>query len=110
MQTTGIDGLIAQLRASAALASGQPIAGGASPSGPAGAADFMAALKSALDQVSVAQQGALDQARSFETGATSVSLHEVMISMQKANIAFQGVVQVRNKLVSAYQDVMNMQI
>jgi flagellar hook-basal body complex protein FliE len=43
-------------------------------------------------------------------GDDSVSLSDVMIAGQKANIAFQATIQVRNKLVSAYQDMMNMQV
>jgi flagellar hook-basal body complex protein FliE len=43
-------------------------------------------------------------------GAPNVSLREVLVSSQKANIAFQGAVQVCNQLVSAYHDIMNMQI
>ena len=109
MQTKGIDDLIAQLRASASYAAGQP-AGRAARSAAPAAADFGTALKGALDQVNDAQQKALDVARDFETGKSSVGVHEVMLSLQKANVAFQGTVQVRNKLVAAYQDIMNMQI
>ena len=49
-------------------------------------------------------------ARSFELGAPEVQLHDVMISLQKANISFQQTVQVRNRLVAAYQEIMNMQV
>jgi flagellar hook-basal body complex protein FliE len=48
--------------------------------------------------------------KNFAMGDDSVSLSDVMIAGQKANIAFQATVQVRNKLVSAYQDMMNMQV
>jgi flagellar hook-basal body complex protein FliE len=109
MQTKGIDDLIAQLQASASYAAGQPAArptrGAAT-----GAADFASALKGAVDQVNDAQQKAFTLARDFETGKSSAGVHEVMLSLQKANIDFQGTVQVRNKLVSAYQDIINMQI
>ena len=44
----------------------------------------------------------------FETGATNISLADVMVATQKANVSFQAMLQVRNKLVEAYQDVMNM--
>ena len=46
----------------------------------------------------------------FSAGDTDTNLHEVMLSLQKANVSFQEMIQVRNKLVSAYQDVMNMQV
>jgi flagellar hook-basal body complex protein FliE len=48
--------------------------------------------------------------RSFETGNADVDLHDVMLSLQKANIDLQTAVQVRNKLVSAYQSIMSMSI
>lgn len=72
--------------------------------------DFAAALKASLDQVNQAQQGAAELGRRFAAGDDSVNLSDVMINSQKANIAFQATVQVRNKLVSAYHDIMNMQV
>ena len=109
MPSRGIDELIAQLRASAAFAAGSPAAALARNT-QAGAADFAASLKAALDRVDDSQHQALGLARAFEQGSKEVALHDVMLAMQKANIAFQGVLQVRNRLVSAYHDVMNMQI
>ncbi len=49
-------------------------------------------------------------AANFAAGDGNANLHEVMIALQKANVSFQEMVQVRNKLVSAYQDVMNIQV
>jgi len=46
----------------------------------------------------------------FELGTKNVQLHDVMISLSKANVSFQQMVQVRNRLVAAYHDVMNMQV
>ena len=46
----------------------------------------------------------------FQMGDDSVNLSDVMISMQKASIQFQATAQVRNKLVQAYHDIMNMQV
>jgi flagellar hook-basal body complex protein FliE len=109
VQTNGIDDLLAQLRATAAMAAGRP-AKPAAPAAPVPGAEFGTALRAALDEVSGAQNHALALARDFETGKTDVGLHEVMLAMQKANIALQGTVQVRNRLVAAYQDIMNMQI
>ena len=108
MQTDGMDELGARLRAMEAFALGQDRA--PAPGEASGGVDFAAALQAALERVNESQQSALDLARRFETGKGEVALHEVMLSMQKANIAFQGVVQVRNRLVSAYQEIMNMQI
>jgi flagellar hook-basal body complex protein FliE len=72
--------------------------------------DFGAVLKSSLDKVNASQQKAETVTRSFEAGNTDVDLHDVMLSLQKANIDLQTAVQVRNKLVSAYQSVMSMSI
>lgn len=72
--------------------------------------DFSSLLQQSIDQVNDVQQQASKLAQSFETGETDASLAEVMVSLQKANVSFQGMVQVRNKLVDAYKDVMNMSI
>mgnify|MGYP001348785265 FL=1 len=67
-------------------------------------------LRTSLDQVSGAEQNANNLSQAFEKGDPNVNLQDVMISMQKANISFQTVVQVRNRVVAAYQDMMNMQM
>jgi len=71
---------------------------------------FSDALKGALQNVSEAQNTADDMGKRFAAGDDSVSLSDTMIAMQKANISFQATLQVRNKLVSAYHDIMNMQV
>jgi flagellar hook-basal body complex protein FliE len=75
-----------------------------------GGTDFASVLKTSLDKVSSSQDHALQQAHAFEMGAPDVALNDVMVDMQKANINFQMATQVRNKLVSAYNDVMQMQV
>lgn len=72
--------------------------------------DFASALKATLDQVNGAQTKSADMAKRFAMGDDTVNLSDVMINSQKANIAFQATMQVRNKLVSAYHDIMNMQV
>ncbi|MDP2879082.1 MAG: flagellar hook-basal body complex protein FliE [Sulfuricella sp.] len=103
--TQGIDQLLGQLRAASALAVGQEPAS-ASTEGP----DFAALLKASLDQVNATQQDSANLAKAFEQGDPNANLQEVMVSLQKANISFQTMVQVRNKLVSAYHEVMSMQV
>ena len=71
---------------------------------------FSDALKNSLQQVSDAQKSASEMGQKFAMGDDSVSLSDTMIAMQKSSIAFQATVQVRNKLVSAYHEIMNMQI
>lgn len=103
-----IESMLAQIRAAAA----RPEAGVSPLQGetPAQKVDFAGALKSALDQVNSAQTKSEDMAKRFVLGDDSVNLSDVMINSQKANIAFQATLQVRNKLVSAYHDIMNMQV
>jgi flagellar hook-basal body complex protein FliE len=106
IDTVNIDQTLAQLRAAAALTQGKPTDSVSA----AGGADFSQALKSAIDQVSQAQQQAQQIAEDFTVGKNNVNLQDVMINLQKANLSFQQMVQVRNKLVTAYNDVMNMQV
>ncbi|MBV8633426.1 MAG: flagellar hook-basal body complex protein FliE [Burkholderiaceae bacterium] len=72
--------------------------------------DFGSVLKASLDRVNDIQHTAGDLADRFTKGDDSVSLSEVMIAGQKANIALQATIQVKSKLVAAYNDIMNMQI
>ena len=109
MDTKGIDQLLGQMRSTAALAGGKP-ADALSAPGAAGGVDFAQTLKTAIDQVNQTQQGASVMAEKFAAGDSNTNLHEVMIELQKANVSFQEMIQVRNKLVSAYQDMMNMQV
>jgi flagellar hook-basal body complex protein FliE len=108
MDTSKIDRMLALLHAHADLAAGR-IRPPASEQ-PAETQGFGNLLKTSLDQVSHTQLAAEKTAKDYEMGAPSVNLGDVMISIQKANIAFQGTVQVRNRLVEAYKDIMNMQI
>lgn len=103
--TQGIDQLLGQMRAASALAGGQESAPAA-----AGGADFAALLKASLDQVNSSQQDSANLAKAFEQSEPNANLQDVMVSLQKANISFQTMVQVRNKLVSAYHEVMSMQV
>ncbi len=107
MDTKALDSLISQLHAASALAGGK---GGASATKPAAGGGFGELLKSSLDQVNGTQQDAGRLAKEFEMGSSSVSLQDVMIASSKANISFQATVQVRNRLVSAYHDIMSMQL
>ena len=72
--------------------------------------EFQEVLKAAVKGVSEAQNTAQTKAQAYQLGDDKVSLEEVMISMQKASLALQGMIQVRNRLVEAYREVMNMQV
>ncbi len=72
--------------------------------------DFGDVLKHSLDQVNQLQQTSKQLSKDFAMGDDSVGLADVMVAGQKASIGFQATVQVRNKLVQAYTDMMNMQV
>lgn len=114
MEIRGVDQMLSELQGMAQAASGKLGVGAATPGIAPGAdapgVDFGSVLNGALRQVSQAQEGAQQMAREFSAGTAGVNLQDVMINLQKASIAFQQVVQVRNRLVAAYQDVMNMQV
>jgi len=108
MSISKIDGLLAEMRAAMAVAQG-----GVAPkakTGAAAATDFTNVLKFSLDNVAQAQNHAEAMQKAFVMGDDKVSLSDVMIDMQKANISFQTTVQVRNKVIAAYNDIMNMQV
>jgi flagellar hook-basal body complex protein FliE len=107
MDTKGIEQMLSVLRTTAAQASGTPSTGSAAA---AGAPDFSQVLQNSIDKVNQTQQQADQMAEKLAAGDTNQNLHEVMIALQTASVSFQEMVQVRNKLVTAYQDVMNMQV
>lgn len=104
----GIDQLLGELRSAAALAAGKttttPSAQGAE------APDFASLLQQSIDQVNSVQKTAEADQAAFQSGSPDANLQDVMVSLQKASLSFQTMVQVRNKLVTAYQEIMNMQV
>ncbi len=77
---------------------------------PPGGAEFGDVLENTLKAVDEAQKESGELAARFEAGDPDTSLVDVMLARQKAGLAFQAVTEVRNKLVSAYQDIMNMPV
>ena len=73
--------------------------------GPAGG--FTGALKSALDGVQATQAKAETLSDGYEKGQV-MDVAKVMLARQEAGVAFEATLQVRNKLISAYQDIMRM--
>lgn len=71
---------------------------------------FATELKMALDSISQTQIQAQNQAKAFELGDPNIALNEVMVNMQKSTVSLQFGIQVRNKLVAAYQEIMNMNV
>lgn len=76
----------------------------------AGGDDFASLMRRAIDGVNGVQKQSRELATRFESGDRDVDLTQVMIADQKASLAFTAVTQVRNKLVTAYQDIMNMPV
>lgn len=73
-------------------------------------AGFGDTLNNALENVSRAQRESGELQKAFEMGDPRADLARVMVAMQQSSVAFRATVEVRNKLVQAYQDVMNMPI
>ena len=73
-------------------------------------AGFTGALKGALKSVSASQNQASALQREVQLENPSVSLEETMVAIQKAQIGFQATLHVRNRMVQAYTDIMNMQV
>ena len=96
--------LLAEMRRLAATAESRPEV---APAGQSGFADL---LKSSIEAVNDTQSTASEMAAAFERGDKSVALPEVMVALQKASLSFQAMTEVRNRLVTAYQEVMNMPI
>ena len=118
MDPVGMESLLAKLQAArevftrgvtppAGLGAAAATAGAA---GPSAKVDFGAMLKRTLDGVEAAQAQSTTMAEKFQLGDPTVSLEETMVAVQKASLSFQQLVQIRNRVVAAYHDVMNMQV
>jgi flagellar hook-basal body complex protein FliE len=116
MSNMQIDGVLAQIRAlqqQTKIGSTPQLRPGADLAGVQGAAggsqvSFANVLKQGLDRVNESQLQASNLATRFERGDPGVELSQVMIESQKASVSFRATVEIRNRLVSAYQDIMNM--
>ncbi len=75
-----------------------------------GAGGFAEELHSSIERINQLQQTAKAKGMALQAGESGVSLNEVMVDMQKASVAFQMGVQVRNRLINAYKEIMNMQV
>ena len=104
MAIQGIEGVLSQLQAKAMTARNQSVTD--QPQG----ISFAGQLHAALDRISDKQNAARTLAERFTLGEPGVALNDVMADLQKASVSLQMGLQVRNKLVAAYQDVMSMQV
>jgi flagellar hook-basal body complex protein FliE len=121
MSNMAIDQVLAQIRSLSAQAGAAvgpaanavpQLGAAASTNGTAaaGGPPFAALLKQGIDSVNQTQQSASALADAWERGTPGVDLAKVMIETQKASVSFHALTEVRNRLISAYQDIMNMQI
>ncbi len=74
------------------------------------AGEFASLLRSQVESVNNSQQSARSLAQAFELGTPGVELVDVMVAAQKSRVQFEALTEVRNKLITAYQDIMSMQV
>jgi len=106
MNDINVNQLLAQMRGLAQVAQGIPAV---QPSDNT-MSDFSSMLKTSIDKVNETQKASGALSTAFQRGEPNIDIAEVMLASQKASISFQAMVQVRNKLINAYQDIMNMPI
>jgi flagellar hook-basal body complex protein FliE len=108
MSQMEIDRVLAQIRSlSNQVRPNSPQPASAPGSAPS---EFATLLRQGIDQVNQSQQRATELADAFARGTPGVELPQVMVQMEKANVSFRALTEVRNRLISAYQDIMNMQM
>ena len=110
MSNMEIDRVLAQIRSISHAGSAGGVGGVRGPAGAPGAVDngFAKLLKQGLDSVNQVQNKATTLQTQFERGVPGVELPQVMLEMQKANVSFRALAEVRNKFVDAYREIMNM--
>ena len=106
MSQMEIDQVLAQIRS----LSSQTRPSAPQPARGSGESQFATLLKQGIDQVNQSQQRATEMADAFARGTPGVELPQVMVQMEKASVSFRALTEVRNRLISAYQDIMNMQM
>ena len=106
MSSMQISQVLAEMRALQARASGISEA----PAAAAQPSDFANLMKNSVDHVASMQNQATALADAYESGDKSIDLAKVMLEVQKASLEFRAMTEVRNKLVDAYTQVMNMSV
>lgn len=109
MTSPGIQSILQQMRTLSADAAGGS-ASGQSVTAAVGKSGFAEELHASIERINQLQENARAQVRGFESGNPDIALNDVMVDMQKASLAFEMGVQVRNRLVTAYKEIMNMQV
>jgi flagellar hook-basal body complex protein FliE len=109
MSQMEINKVLTQMRALSG-SMGLPDTGLAQAAPGAGGPNFGQVLEQSISKVNEQQGVAQNLITGFQTGSGTASVAEVMVAMQKASLSFTAMTQVRNKLVEAYQEIMNMPI
>lgn len=110
MSDVAINQVLAQMRSMQALAQGQSVGAELRATEAASSSQFSNLMTQSIADVNASMQESKAVTAAFESGDPSVSLAEVMITAQKASLQFTGMTEVRNKLLNAYQEVMNMPV
>jgi len=105
-----IESVLQQMRTVSHLAQGALSPAASTASAPQTEGGFAAVLRTSLRDLAHTQNAASTQAKAFVAGEPGIALNDVMLDLQKANVAFQTTVQVRNRLVAAYQEVANLAV
>ncbi len=111
MTSPAIQSALQQMQSLASQASQSPLQGMQSTANTEDKqGSFGSELAMSLQRINQLKQTAASQAQAFQAGDSNLELNDVMMDMQKASVASEMGLQVRNRLVSAYRDVMNMQV
>ncbi|MCE0731965.1 flagellar hook-basal body complex protein FliE [Halomonas sp. G15] len=109
MSAPAIESALSQMQSLASQASGQAVSGQQVDTR-VGSGGFAGELQDAIHRINDLKLKSADTAAAFQAGEPGVELNDVMLDMQKASIASEMGTQVRNRLVTAYKDIMNMQV
>lgn len=110
MSTIDVSSVLSQIRALQAQANGpaRPVAPSSAATSAQATQGFGKVMEAALDRVSLTQNTAADLQNKFQLGDSNTDLASVMLASSRAQVEFKGLVEVRNRMVRAYQDIMNM--
>lgn len=110
MSQIDVNSVLSQIRALQAQSTvpSRPANAAAGSSAPESAGSFGKVMEAALDRVSLTQAKAGDLQNKFQLGDANTDLASVMLASSRAQVEFKGLVEVRNRMVRAYQDIMNM--
>ena len=112
MSDMNVQQLLAQMRVLEAQAKSQisPEAMAVNEASATQKTDFSEVMENSINSVNETLTNSGKMAAAFEKGDSNISMAELMVNMEKASVSFQAMTQVRNKLLSAYQEIMNMPV